>query len=134
PVFEDGFFHALEMRQIGAAIIGNARKEDVMVATLDDVDRIDLHIAQMGNGGAGRRGPGAEWGLLIEPLRPEPDPPGRSDVEGIGFLRHVWFLSDTESNNAGRIAAVKPDYGRRRRLTARPRSGGTSRHRAARAA
>ena len=47
PVFENAFVDALGMMQIRASIIGDAIPEDMMVAALDDVDGIDLHVAEM---------------------------------------------------------------------------------------
>ena len=47
PVFEHALVDALRLLQIGAAIGGDAAVEDVMVAALDHIDGVDLHIAEM---------------------------------------------------------------------------------------
>ena len=49
PVFEHALVAALGLPQIGAAIVGDAGVEDVVVAALDHVDGVDLHIAEMGD-------------------------------------------------------------------------------------
>jgi hypothetical protein len=48
---------------------GNAGVEDVVMATLDHVDRVDLHIAEMLYCGARRLRPAAERRWNVEPLR-----------------------------------------------------------------
>jgi hypothetical protein len=50
PVFENGFVDALRLAQILAAIAGNAGPENMMVTALDDVDGVDLDIAEMLDG------------------------------------------------------------------------------------
>lgn len=47
PIFEHRFVDRLRLLQIGADVVRNAAVEDVVMASLDDVDRIDLHIAKM---------------------------------------------------------------------------------------
>ena len=47
PVFEHALVDALGLPQIGPAIIRDTRIQNMMVAALDDVDRVDLHIAEM---------------------------------------------------------------------------------------
>jgi len=42
------------MPQIRAAISGNTVPQNVVMAALDDVDRVDLHIAKMVDGGGDR--------------------------------------------------------------------------------
>ena len=46
------------------------------MAALDHIDGVDLHIAQMGNGGARRLGSVAERGDAIELLRRDPQVAG----------------------------------------------------------
>ena len=46
------------------------------MAALDHVDRVDLHVAEMLDGGARRLGPVAERRVLVEPLRAQPDASG----------------------------------------------------------
>ena len=68
PVFEHALVDALGLPQIRAPIGGDAGLENVMVAALDDVDRVDLHIAQMlhrrrnsPRSGAERRAASSRW-------------------------------------------------------------------------
>ncbi|MET3306166.1 hypothetical protein ABIF53_007181 [Bradyrhizobium japonicum] len=76
PVFEHAPVDALGLAQIGAAVGRNAAEQDVVVAALDDVDGVDLHVAEM----SGRIRNGlrtlAERGALIKPLGVQPDLPG----------------------------------------------------------
>src|SRR5690606_12011470 len=57
--------------------------QDVVVAALDHVDGVDLHVTEMLDGGPGRRRAGPERLAGVEPLRPQPDParvgPAESD-------------------------------------------------------
>ena len=47
PVFEDGLVDALGLMEMFAPIGGNPRPQDMMVAALDNIDGVDLHIAEM---------------------------------------------------------------------------------------
>ena len=76
PVFEHASVGALGLPQIGAAIIGNAGIEDVVMAALDHVDGVDLHIAEMGDCIRDRDRAGPERRRRIEPLGSNPDTPG----------------------------------------------------------
>ena len=60
------------------------REEDVVVRPLDDVDRVDLHVAEMLDRRLRRLRAVAEGRRLVEPLGAEPDPPrlGRSQAHG----------------------------------------------------
>ena len=49
PVFEHASVDALGMAQIGAAVGRDAAEQDVVMAALDHVDGVDLHIAEMGD-------------------------------------------------------------------------------------
>ena len=82
PVFEHGFVDALGLTQIGAPIAGDPGPENMVVAALDDVDGVDLHIAEMFNGGGGRLRALAERRRRVEPLGAEPDPPGLGPGQG----------------------------------------------------
>jgi hypothetical protein len=59
--------------QVLAPIRRDARVEDVVMAALDDIDRIDLKIAEMGYGGRRRLRPGAEGLGRVKALSPQPD-------------------------------------------------------------
>ena len=87
PVFEHAPVGALGLAQVGAPIGGDAGVEDVMVAALDDVDGVDLHIAEMFDGGGCRLRALAERRRRIEPLGAEPDPPGLGPGQGMRFTR-----------------------------------------------
>ena len=79
PVLEHRLVDGLGLVQVLAAILGNAREEDVMVAALDDVDGVDLHVAQVLDRGPRRLSPAAERRRLVEPLRVQPDASGTRD-------------------------------------------------------
>ena len=51
----------------------------MMVAALDHVDCVDLHIAKMFDGRLQRLRPGPEWSMLIELLSAQPETP-RLDI------------------------------------------------------
>ena len=77
PVFKDALVDALRLIQMRATIIGNARPQDMMMAPLDDVDGVDLQIAQMLYGAKGRAPPVAKRRPLMEALGVKPDAPAR---------------------------------------------------------
>ena len=76
PVFEHAFVDALGMMQIRAPIIGNAIPEDVMMAALDHMNGVDLHITEMLDRGLRGLRAVAERRLGIEPLGAQPDRSG----------------------------------------------------------
>ena len=76
PVFEHGFLDRLRLPQMLALIIRDARVENLMVAALDYVDGVDLHVTEMRHGRRRCLGPAAERRSLIEPLRAQPDAAG----------------------------------------------------------
>ncbi len=90
PVFEHGLVDALGLAQIGAPVVRDPVPENMMVAALDDVDGVDLHIAEMVDRSRGRRRPLAERRRRIEPLRAQPDAPGfgLAQGNGVGGGRH----------------------------------------------
>ena len=59
--------------------------EDVVMAALDHVDRVDLNVAQVLHRQARGLGPVAERHGGIEPLGVQPDAPGASLGEHVGF-------------------------------------------------
>ena len=61
------------MMEVSAAVVRNAGEEDVVVAALDDVVRVDLHVAEMANGCRRRLRAGAERRFRVEALGGEPD-------------------------------------------------------------
>ena len=69
-----------------APVGGNARVEDVVVAALDDVDGVDLHVAEMLDRRARRLRPVAERRRRVEPLGVEPDALAWALVSGWGLL------------------------------------------------
>ena len=73
PVFEDRLVGRLQLNEVGAAIGGNSGMKDVVVAALDDVDGVDLHIAKLGDGRECSVGALAEGFEPVEPLRRDPD-------------------------------------------------------------
>src|SRR3954466_3349490 len=70
-----------------ATIVGNACKEDMVVAALDDVDRVDLHIAEMLDCRGGRGRSAAKGCRTVELLSAKPDSPGL----GLGDRNRVHF-------------------------------------------
>jgi hypothetical protein len=75
----------LSLAQVFPAIFGNAAPQYVVMATLDNVDRVDLEIAKMCNRRASRVGTVAERTRLVEALRATPDSP--RDALGAGDER-----------------------------------------------
>ena len=78
PVFEHGLRLRLRRFEVGAAVGGDAVVEDVVVAALDHVDRVDLHVAQMRDRARHRLRPGAERLGDVQPLRIDPEARARS--------------------------------------------------------
>ena len=58
-----------------------------MMAALDDVDGVDLHIAEMVHRRRHRLRSGAERLVGIQPLGMQPDSPGFGFGQGAGFSR-----------------------------------------------
>jgi hypothetical protein len=87
PVFEHAFLDALGLTQVGAPIGWDPGPENVVVAALDDVDGVDLHIAEMLDRRARRWRPLAERRARVEPLGAQPDVPGLGLGQGKGFFR-----------------------------------------------
>lgn len=73
PIFEDGFVGTLRLHQMLALVVGDARPKDVMMATLDHVDRVDLDVAQMRGCRRRRARTATEGGERIKTLGTEPD-------------------------------------------------------------
>ena len=57
PVLENRLVQRLRLLQVLAAVVGNPREQNVVMAALDDVDRIDLHVAQVPDRRRGCGGP-----------------------------------------------------------------------------
>ena len=85
PVFEHGSVDRLRLTQMLAPVIRNARVENLVMAALDHVDGVDLHVAEMRDRGRRRLRTRAERRFLIEPLRAEPDAARLSLRKGTGF-------------------------------------------------
>ena len=47
PIFENGFVDALCLMQMLTPICGDARVEDMVMAALNDIDGVNLQVAQM---------------------------------------------------------------------------------------
>ncbi len=77
PVFEHALVDALRLPQIGAAISGDAARENVVMAALDHVDGVDLHITEVRDRCRGGLRPLSERRRRIQPLRLQPDSPGQ---------------------------------------------------------
>ena len=87
PVFEHALVDALRLAQVRPGIGRDAAIENVMMAALDDVDGVDLHIAEMVHRRRNRLRSGAERLVRIEPLGVQPDSPGLGFGQGVGFSR-----------------------------------------------
>ena len=77
PIFEHGLRLRLGEGEIAAPVGGDAVEQDVVVAALDDVDGVDLHVTEMGDSARHRLRPGAEGRGRVQPLRVDPDARGR---------------------------------------------------------
>ena len=73
----------------------------MVVAALDDVDGVDLHITEMFDGSTCRLRPFSEW-RLREPLGAQPDAPGRGLGQGKGFIG-----AGTSRRNVAGLARAK---------------------------
>ena len=81
PVLKNRLIDALGSMQVLAPVVGNSGPQDVVMAPLDHVDRVDLNIAEMSDCCGRRRRAGSEWSWPVEPLGTKPDPPGLSRCE-----------------------------------------------------
>jgi hypothetical protein len=65
--------------EMAASIVRNARKEDLVMAAFDDMDRVDLHVAQVLYSSERRFGSATErcWGIECLSVQPE--------TSGFGF-------------------------------------------------
>ena len=86
PVFEHAFVDALGLAQIGAPVIGNAGPQDMVMAALDDVDGVDLDIAEMGDRIRHGLRPIAERRARVQPLGTQPEAPGFGLGQGMEFV------------------------------------------------
>ena len=75
--------------QIAALVGRDAAEQDVMVRALDDVDRIDLHVAEVFDSEARRYRAVAKGRARIEALGVEPDAAGVGDAQFHGFQHFV---------------------------------------------
>ena len=91
PIFEHALVDALRLLEIGAAIGGDTAIEDVVVAALDHVDGVDLHIAEMRHRLGGGLRALAERRRRVQPLRAQPDAAGcrLGQGNGCGLAGHL---------------------------------------------
>jgi hypothetical protein len=111
PVFEDRLVDALGPAQVLASISGDARVEDVVVTALDDVDGVDLHVAEVFHRGPRRLGPVAERRQGIESLGMKPDAlrPGFRDRVGFAVgAGHGWSVAGLGGMTATRRRVTPP--------------------------
>src|SRR5260370_32900689 len=83
PVFEHASVDALRLAQIRAAIGGNPVPQNMVVAALDHINGVDLHIAEMLDGSRSRGWSVAARRFSVEPLRAASDTPRRSIGHGV---------------------------------------------------
>jgi hypothetical protein len=81
PVLKNRLIDALGSMQVLAPVVGNSGPQNVVMAPLDHVDRVYLHIAEMSDRSGRRRRSRSEWSWPVEPLGTKPDPPGLSRCE-----------------------------------------------------
>ena len=86
PVFEHAFVDALRLPQIGAAVAGDPAIENMVVAALDHIDGVDLHIAEMRDRGRRRR----RARRRTAPACPAAAPAARYGGPRSGLGKRVW--------------------------------------------
>ena len=112
PIFEDRLVDALRLDEMPALIGGDAGEENVVVRALDDVDGVDLDIAEMFHGKARRLRPVTERRDAVEPLGAQPDASGFGIGEGLGVRRGTGHRAGTIAGVRGPInLAVIPGSG-----------------------
>src|SRR5262249_60089439 len=84
---------------MGSLVAGNAREQDVMMAALDHIDRVDLHVSQVLHRSACGLGTVTEWRSALKPLRPQPDAPGASLGERVS-------LAANRAHQGGRMSCT----------------------------
>ena len=87
PVFEHALVDALRLAQVRPGVSRDTTIENVVMAALDHVDGVDLHIAEMVHRRRNRLRSGAERLAGIEPLGTQPDSPGLGLGQRSGFSR-----------------------------------------------
>src|SRR6266702_6622022 len=112
PVFEHALVDALGLTQIRAPVIRDAGPENMVVGALDDVDGVDLDVAEMLYRGRRRLRSLPERRRDIEPLGAQPDPPGFRLGQGMGF--------DGAGHGAANLAGFAPWMPRIRKSRAHP--------------
>ena len=87
PVFENALVDALGLPQVRAPVGGDAAVENVMMAALDDMDGVDLDVAEVIHRCRYGLRPVAKRLSRIEPLGVQPDSPGLGFGQGTGVGR-----------------------------------------------
>ena len=108
PVLEHRLVDALRLAQVIALVCGNAGIQNMMVAALDDVDGVDLHVAEVLDGGLRRLRAVAERRARVEPLRAQPDAPGAGWAErkGVAAVRDMSGREFSANRIGARLAAT----------------------------
>ena len=88
PVLENAALHCLCPIEVLAPIIGNSRVQDVVMGSLDDMDGVDLHVAEVPHGGGSRRRAATEGRVAIQSLGVQPDGLGEVAADPGGRLTH----------------------------------------------
>ncbi len=76
PVFEHRLVDRLRLAQVVSLVSRDAGVQDLVMAALDYVDGVDLHVTQVLHRGSGRFGPVAERRVLVKLLGAQPDASG----------------------------------------------------------
>src|SRR5690349_7734801 len=110
PVFEHALVDALRLLEVAAAIGRDAAIEDVMVAALDHVDGVDLHIAEVLDRGRDRSRSLAERRRHVQPLCLQPDAArqGFGQEVGFGLAGHSPGTYPDSASRAARTASLPP--------------------------
>ena len=115
PILEHRLVDGLRLAQMLALVVGDARVEDVVMAAFDDVDGVDLHIAQVLHRGPRGLGAGAERRALVQPLR-------RSQMrlalaldsaKVLGFVGEAWVVDAPGGVAATRSVAIRDAVSKR---------------------
>ena len=110
PVLENGLVDALRLMQVSPVVARYSRVQNMVMAALDHVDRVDLHITKVLDGEACCRRSGSEWFANIQPLGSKPNAPGlaRGELKG---LRHQSAVVVVVQVGSLGMAVSRPTYG-----------------------
>lgn len=91
PILENALVDGLRGAEVLASIVWNSCPQDVMMAALDNVDRVDLHVAELSDRSRSRHNTHAEGRQTVKALGAEPSATGGRQGErhdSPGWRRH----------------------------------------------